>query len=64
VLKQKYQPDFVCFGSIIVELKAVSEVSNVHRAQVHNYLRATGFKLGLLLNFGQYPGLEYERIVL
>lgn len=62
-LKQRYIPDFVCFGKIIVELKAVSQLVDEHRAQVHNYLKATGHKLGLLANFGHYPKLEYERIV-
>lgn len=63
-LKQQYVPDFICYGKIIVELKAVSELAGQHRAQVHNYLRATGHRLGLLVNFGHHPKLEYERIVL
>ena len=62
-LKQRYVPDFKCFETIIVELKSVSELNDEHRAQVHNYLRATGYRLGLLINFGHYPKLEYERIV-
>lgn len=62
-LKQKYVPDFICFGKIILEIKAVSQLTDEHRAQVHNYLRATGYKLGLLVNFGHYPGVEHERIV-
>ena len=63
-LKQTYVPDFECYNKIIVELKAVKELCDEHRAQVFNYLRATGFQLGLLVNFGHYPKLEYERIVL
>lgn len=63
-LKQTYKADFVCFGKIIVELKAVSELADAHRSQVHNYLHASGFKLGLLLNFGYPDELEHERIVL
>jgi GxxExxY protein len=59
---QSYQADFVCFGKIIVELKAVSALIDEHRAQLLNYLHATGFELGLLVNFGHYPGLEYERM--
>ena len=62
ILMQTYQPDFVCFEKIIVELKAVSALTNEHRAQLLNYLHATGFELGLLINFGHYPKLEYERI--
>ncbi len=62
-LNQKYQPDFVCFDKIVVELKAASELMDEHRAQVHNYLKATAYRLGLLVNFGHFPRLEYERIV-
>lgn len=62
-LKQVYIPDFICFDQIIVEIKAVSNLCDEHRAQVHNYLKATGLRLGLLINFGHHPKLEYERIV-
>ncbi len=57
-----YKPDFICFDKIIVEIKAVSTLAKEHRAQIMNYLKATGFKLGLLLNFGHYPKIEYERV--
>ena len=63
-LEQTYKADFVCYGKIIVELKAVSELDDAHRSQVYNYLHATGYKLGLLLNFGYADELERERIVL
>ena len=62
ILTQTYQSDFVCFGKIILELKAVSALADEHRAQLLNYLHAAGFELGLLVNFGHYPKLEYERI--
>ncbi len=62
-LRQSYEPDFICHGKIVVELKAVSPLADEHRAQVLNYLNATGHKLGLLVNFGHYPRLEWERIV-
>ncbi len=62
VLTQSYFPDFVCFGKVVVELKAVAEIKDEHRAQVLNYLKAGSFDLGLLLNFGHYPKLQYERI--
>jgi GxxExxY protein len=62
-LKQEYLPDFICFDKIILEIKAVSRLADEHRAQVHNYLKATGFKLALLVNFGHLPLLEHERIV-
>jgi GxxExxY protein len=63
-LKQRYIPDFLCYEKIIVELKAVKELTDEHRAQVLNYLKATGLRLGLLVSFGHYPKLEYERIIL
>ena len=63
-LKQTYKADFVCYDKIIVELKAVSELDESHHAQVYNYLHATGYKLGILLNFGCSDGLEKDRIAL
>ncbi|MGC2049501.1 MAG: GxxExxY protein, partial [Gallionella sp.] len=62
-LEQKYKPDFICFDRIIVELKAVKELTAEHRAQIHNYLKATGLEVGLLVNFGHSPKVEIERIV-
>jgi len=62
-LEQTYKPDFICFGKIILEIKAVSNLTDEHRAQVHNYLKATGYNLGLLVSFGHYPKVEWERIV-
>ena len=64
LLEQTYKPDFNCFEKIIVEIKAVKELTSEHRAQVFNYLHATGYKLGLLVNFGHFPQVEYDRIVL
>jgi GxxExxY protein len=61
-LRQTYTPDFICESRIILEIKSVSKLSDEHRAQVHNYLRATGHRLGPLANFGHFPKLEYERI--
>lgn len=62
-LKQKYKPDFVCYDKVLVEIKAVSKLTDEHRAQVINYLHATGLKVGLLVNFGHFPKIEEERIV-
>jgi GxxExxY protein len=62
-LTHRYVPDFICYGKIVVELKAATSLTDEHRAQLHNYLKATGLKLGLLVNFGHYPKLEHERIV-
>ena len=61
-LKKKYIPDFICFGKIIVEIKAVKKITDEHRAQLQNYLKATGYKLGLLINFGHYPKVQIEQI--
>lgn len=62
-LSGTFQPDFICADLVIVELKAVSTLVDEHRAQLHNYLRATGRRVGLLANFGHTPGVEIERIV-
>ena len=64
MLRQTYVADFVCFGLIIVELKAVRELVPEHRAQLFNYLRATGLRLGLLVNFSSTPKARIERVVL
>jgi GxxExxY protein len=61
-LLQTYQPDFVCFERVVVELKALPHLLDERRAQLLNYLHAAEFELGLLVNFGHYPKLEYERI--
>ncbi len=63
-LKQTYKPDFICYGKIIVELKVAKELGPEHRAQVFNYLKSTGMRLGLLVNFGHYPKATVERIIL
>lgn len=63
-LKKTFKPDFICFEKIILEIKAITRLTDEHRAQVLNYLKAAKIKLGLLVNFGHYPKLEYERIVL
>ena len=61
-LGEPYRADFVCYDKIIVELKAVEELQGIHRSQVVNYLKATGMKLGLLVNFGE-EFANIERIV-
>ncbi len=62
-LRTEFQPDFICFSQVVVELKALKELADDHRAQVHNYLKATGHRLALLVNFGHHPGVEIERII-
>ncbi|RKY08543.1 MAG: GxxExxY protein [Planctomycetota bacterium] len=63
-LQQTYRPDLICYGKIIVELKATKDISDEHKAQLINYLKATGLKLGLIVNFGHYPKVQIERFVL
>lgn len=63
-LLQTYMPDFICYESIIVELKALSCTTGAHKAQVLNYLKTIGMRLGLLVNSGCYPRATVERIVL
>ena len=63
-LQQSYKPDFLCYGTIIVELKASKQIAPEHEAQILNYLKATGLSLGLLVNFGAYPKAEVKRYVL
>ena len=63
-LQQTYRPDLICYGQIIVELKAVKDIAPEHKAQVINYLKATGMKLGLLVNFGTYPKASITRLAL
>ena len=63
VLRASYRTDFVCFGEVLVELKALSTLSGVETAQVLNYLKASRLERALLLNFGA-PRLEYRRLVM
>ena len=63
-LRQTYRPDFICYDAVIVEIKALSATTGEHTAQVMNYLRASGMRLGLLVNFGCYPKATVQRIVL
>lgn len=63
VLNKKYIADFVCFNELIVELKAVDNLAPEHTAQVLNYLKATGLRVGLLINFGT-TRLQYKRIII
>jgi len=63
-LAKTYKPDFICYGKIIVEIKAVSNLKDEHRSHILNYLHATGLKLRLLVNYEHSPKIEYERFVL
>ena len=62
-LQQSYRADFICFDSIVLEIKALAEVAPEHRAQILNYLKATGHQVGLLANFGSYPKATVERFI-
>ena len=62
-LRHTFIPDLVCFGKIIIELKAVPHLTDEHRAQIINYLKATGMKLGMLINFGHHPKVQIERFL-
>jgi len=64
ILEQYYKPDFICFDKTILEIKAVNHIQSVYKAQLLNYLHATKYRLGLLINFGHFPKVEIERIVL
>ncbi|CAN7603791.1 GxxExxY protein [Phenylobacterium sp. LjRoot225] len=63
-LRQTYTPDFVCFDRIILELKALRALAPEHQAQTINYLRASGLRLGLLVNFGSTPKVQIERFAI
>ncbi len=61
-IESTFYEDFVCYGSVIVELKAVSNLLPIHKAQLLNYMKATGIKKGLLINFATQL-LEFEKYV-
>jgi len=63
MLNKEYFSDLVCYGQIIVELKALDRLSGTEEAQVLNYLKATGMRVGVLINFGSHGKLEWKRFV-
>jgi GxxExxY protein len=62
-LTKKYVVDIICYDKIIIEIKAASKIINQHKAQLMNYLAATGFRLGLLVDFNSFPKAEIIRMV-
>ncbi len=63
VLSKAFVADLICFGSVLIELKAISQTTKADEAQILNYLKATGLKVGLLINFGDPGRLEWHRFV-
>lgn len=63
ILKKEYVADMVCFEKIIVEFKALDRLAGRESSQVINYLKATGYKVGVLMNFGSDTKLEWKRFV-
>lgn len=63
LLKKFYIADLICYDKIIIELKAMDKLTLREEGQLINYLKATGIKVGLLINFGHYPNLEWKRLV-
>ena len=63
VLDKAYFADFLCYGKVIVEIKALDHLSGNEYAQVLNYLKATGHRVGLLINFGSHPKLQWKRFI-
>ena len=59
----EYIPDLIAFGSVIVDTKVIDQITSIERAQMLNYLKITGLKVGLIINFKRSK-LEWERIVL
>lgn len=62
-LRKEYSPDLICYGQIIAELKVVDKLSGKEQAQILNYLKATGLRIGLLINFGSPDTLEWKRFI-
>jgi GxxExxY protein len=62
-LRSYYEADLICYGSVIVELKALGGLSGTEEAQVLNYLKATGLRVGVLINFGEPGRLAWKRLV-
>ena len=62
--EETYKPDFICFDKIIVELKSIAKINDQHKGQTINYLKATGMKLGIIVNFGSWPKAEICRLAL
>lgn len=63
VLKKEYIADFICYGKLLIEIKAIDRLTSKDEAQVLNYLKATGFEVAVLINFGAHGRLQWKRLV-
>ncbi len=63
-LDSTFEPDFICYDKIILEIKATTELNDIHRAKVLHYLHSSSCRVGYLINFHSHPKLQYERYVL
>jgi len=62
IIAKNFRADFECYGKIIIELKAVEELEDIYYIQTYNYLKASGHKLALIINFGK-KSLEFKRLI-
>lgn len=62
-LRKFYEADLICYEKIIVEIKALDKLTSREEAQLLNYLKATGMRVGILINFGAYQNLEWKRMI-
>lgn len=62
-LKKAYEADFICYGQMVVEIKAADQLTSRDEGQLLHYLKATGLRVGVLMNFGSHPKLEWKRFV-
>jgi len=63
LINKYYIPDLICYGEIVVELKAIEQLTGREEAQIINYLRATKYRIGILINFGSKTKLEWKRLI-
>jgi GxxExxY protein len=64
ILNERFCADLICFGTVLVELKAIEQTTKREEAQALNYLRATGLRVAVIINFGDPGRLDWSRVVL
>ena len=62
-LEKKYVSDLVCYGTVLVELKALKQIGSLEESQMLNYPRATGLRVGIIISFGDPGRLDWKRMV-